>query len=90
MKEQEIAMMKSQKFNNKVKGLVKDADFQYLIQMKTKHSKMLEVTYNNLSLQKYMQSPLYTAHDAAILFALRTRTIRGIKDEICIQTICVH
>ena len=75
-------MMKSQKFNDRVKGLVKDAAFKYLIQKKIKHPKMREVTYNNLSLQTYMQSPLYTAHDAAILFALRTRTIRGIKDDL--------
>ena len=28
-----------------------------------------------------MQSPLFTVHDATILFALRTRTLRGIKDD---------
>ena len=42
---------------------------------------MSEVGYNNLALQTYMQSPLFTAQDAAILFALRTRTLRGIKDD---------
>ena len=81
MDEQEIATMETQKFKNKVKGLVKGAAFQYLIQIKAKHSKMSEIGYNNLPLQTYMQSPLFTAHDATILFALRTRTLRGIKDD---------
>ena len=81
LNEHEIAMMKAKQYKNKFKGLVKDAAFQYLIQMKTKHSKMSQVTYNNLSLQAYMQSPLFTAQDAAILFSLRTRTVRGIKDD---------
>ena len=69
-------MMKAKEYKNKVKGVVKDADFQYLIQIKTKHKKISQVPYNNRSLQEYMQSPLFTAHDAALLFVLRTRRVR--------------
>ena len=72
-------MMKAKEYKNKVKGVVKDADFQYLIQIKTKHKKISQVPYNNLSLQEYMQSPLFTAHDAALLFVLRTRRVRVSK-----------
>ena len=64
-----------------VKVKVKEAAFKYLIDKKLNHSKMSDINYSKLELQNYLHCPLFGSEEAQMLFALRTRTVRGVKND---------
>ena len=74
--------MKEEQYKAKVKKHVRAAACKNLLQMKEKHSKMDGLEYSKLELQEYMQSPLFTCEGTNMLVALRTRTVRGIRDDL--------
>ena len=76
-----IIRMKKEQYKTEVKKHVRAAACKNLQQIKEKHSKMNGLEYNKLELQKYMQSPLFTCEATTMLFALRTRTVRGIRED---------
>ena len=41
---------------------------------------MQKLTYKSLELQTYLKSPIFDHESATMLFALRTRTVRGIRN----------
>ena len=77
----EISNMKVEQYKNKVKSKVRNAAFSDLLIKKVSHSKMDDVSYDKLELQEYMRSPLFDKESVAMLLALRTRTVRGIKND---------
>ena len=64
-----------------MKSKVRNAAFSDLLIKKVSHSKMDDVSYDKLELQEYMRSPLFDKESVAMLLALRTRTVRGIKND---------
>ena len=42
---------------------------------------MENLSYKKLEIQPYMQSPLFDTESAEMLLALRTRTVRGVKND---------
>ena len=42
---------------------------------------MEDLVYSNLKLSEYMKSPLLSCRSAEMLLALRTRTVRGVKND---------
>ena len=64
-----------------MKNKVRNAAFKELLKTKNNHSKMSETNYKSLELQNYLKSPLFDSESAKMLFALKTRTVRGIKND---------
>ena len=81
LNDNEIAKAKKEDFKNLVKSKVRNAAFQYLIEMKQKHSKMRNIEYTTFEVQDYLKSPLFTSDNRSTLYALRTRTVRGIRSD---------
>ena len=81
MAEDSIITTKDDKYKNIVKTKVKTAAFKSLLDVKTSHSKMDELTYEKLQLSQYLKSPLFNSESMQMLLALRTRTVRGIKND---------
>ena len=81
MSEDEIIMMKEDKYKVIVKKKVRQAAFNYLKQLKVKHSKMDNLVYEKLEMSKYLNSPMFDFHNIQMLFAIRTRTVRTIKTD---------
>ena len=49
--------------------------------MRSKHSKMENLEYDSLEMAQYLKSPLFDRQSLQMLLALRTRTVRGIKND---------
>ena len=81
MQDEEITQMNETKFKNTVKVKVKEAAFKKLLEIKSNHSKLSNVTYHKFEMQSYLQSPLFGSEDSQMLLALRTRTLRGVKND---------
>ena len=81
MSEDEIIMMKEEKYKVIVKNKVRQAAFNYLKQLKVKHSKMDNLAYKKLDISKYLNSPMFNFKSIQMLFAIRTRTVRNIKTD---------
>ena len=81
MSEDDIILMKEEKYKLIVKNKVRQAAFNHLQQLKAKHSKMDNLIYEKLEMSKYMSSPMFDFKSVQMLFAIRTRTVRTIKND---------
>ena len=81
MSDLEIGSMNKQKFKKIVKVKTREAAFLYLKSLKQGHSKMDGIIYEKFEKASYMNSPLFNGENVALLLALRTRTVRGIKND---------
>ena len=79
--ENDICNTNKEALKKTVKIKVRKAAFEELIKAKNNHSKMSGTTYKSLELQNYMKSPLFDNESVTMLFALKTRTVRGIKND---------
>ena len=77
----EIGMMKKAKFKKIVQEKTKLAAFNYLMSQKEGHSKMDGISYRNFEKAYYLNSPIFDSESSQLLLALRTRTVRGIKND---------
>ena len=81
MKEEEIMKTSKQRFKTIVKQKVQNKTLNYLKELKTKHSKMQSLHYDSFEFASYLKSPYFKSCDMSLLFALRTRTVRGIRSD---------
>ena len=79
--ENKMSKMKKEDFKNVVKTKVRHAALKYLNNLKQKHSKVRNIIYTELELQTYLKSPVFTSDNNSTLYALRTRTVRGIRSD---------
>ena len=62
-----------------IKSKVKEAAFQYLTKLQKTHSKVKDIKFEKLEIQKYLTSPVFSNCETKLLFALRSRTLEGIR-----------
>ena len=67
--------MKIQKFKKYIKTKVKEMALQYLNSLKSKHSKVKHIKFEQLNPQKYFFQEDFTIKEIQLLFNLRTRMI---------------
>ena len=82
MTERMIQRMPKQKFKKIVKTKVLDASFKYLKGMKQTHSKLQYLKYDRFEMSEYLKSPKFNTVDISLLLALRTRTVRGVRNDL--------
>ena len=68
----EYKIIVEQKVRNKV--------FAKLKETQRKHIKVSEICYNTFKVQEYMSSHILTNNEVSLLFGLRSRTLRSIKN----------
>ena len=74
-----------------VKRKVKEAAFKHLLQVKSKHSKVQNIKYTELTEQHYLKSILFSNEDANLLFSLRTKTSKYFKSNFPnMEKSCLH
>ena len=81
LNEEEIRCMKKNHFKTIVKDKSKHAAFKFLLQQQATKSKMSSLKYSSLKTQPFMESKLFSWEEAALLMALRTRTVRGVRGD---------
>ena len=77
----EIAQMKKTSLKILVKSKIQVAAFNYLMMEKQPKTKMDKIKYSKLQISPYLMTPLFKHKEAVQLFALRTRTVRGIQSD---------
>ena len=81
MSDVEIERLKKTKFKSIVRNKIKHAAYKSLNAQKEKHSKMSGLVYKKLEKAEYLGNPLFNSESVTLLLALRTRTVRGIKND---------
>ena len=82
MTENEVRITKKEKYKEIVKSKVRQSAFQYLKEIQQKHSKVKTISYGSkLMMAEYLKSPLFNSDNTETLLALRTRTVRGIRND---------
>ena len=61
-------------FKKMVKVKTKEYALDYLLELKSKHSKMNNLDYPELKLQDYLKDPKISVQESKNLFRFRTRT----------------
>ena len=79
MDDSEIELLSKSKFKKIIKEKISNTTFNYLIELKQKHSKMRKLSYKKFEVSKYLCSPLFNTESRALLLALRTRTVSGVR-----------
>ena len=67
--------MSKNKFKKFIKTKILDAAFQYLKREQDSKSKVKEIQYTKLKLQKYLKSSLFSNYEVEMLFRIRSCTI---------------
>ena len=70
---EKISSMKKEKFAELIKGQCKHIALDELLNKKKSHSKMVNIEYSELNLQKWYKSKLFHSTKAKSLFKWRTR-----------------
>ena len=68
--------MKLSVYKKFIKKKVRNAAFEYLHAKKSSQSKIEDISYTNLSVQKYLNSDLFTNDEVYLLSKLRSRNIQ--------------
>ena len=79
--EAQIASTSPQDFKKFIKEKVRNSAFMYLEEIKSGHSKVRENKYCSFQKpQQYLTSKLFSDKQCALIFALKSKTVRGKKD----------
>ena len=73
MDEDKIRKMDKQTYKNHIKEKVKKAAFDHFLKEKEKHTKLNEVNYTELKIQKYLTSNKFSNEERNLLYSLRSR-----------------
>ena len=79
--EEQIEIMEVWEWKKIVKNAVREAAFNYLIELQQGHSKYKSVKHLTFKMQSYLNDHTMSMDDISFLFAMRTRTIRGIRND---------
>ena len=79
MSEDHIASSGTKMYKSYIKSKVKGAAFTHLLERQKTHSKVKDIKYEELKIQEYLCSPLFSRKEQSLLFRLRSRTVAGIK-----------
>ena len=76
MQQNDHTIQQTNKYEYKqlIKKKNKEAEFEYLKDLKETHSKIRDIQYQQLETQKYMVSPVFYNSDVNLLHALRSRS----------------
>ena len=66
-------------YKSQIKRKTRIAAFNYLQKKQSTHSKVRDVKYNTLKVQKYITSPLFSDREVSLLFALRSKYVKECK-----------
>ena len=81
MPDEEIKQLKKSNFKSIIRNKIKLAAYKSLNAQKENHSKMNGLVYQQLKKEEYLSSPLFDSESVKLLLALRTRTVKGIKND---------
>jgi hypothetical protein len=79
LNESQIKDESKMEFKNRIKKHIIREEFNQLKEAQQGHSKVRNICYEKFAMQEYMKTHMLTNHEVALLFALRSRSVKGIK-----------
>ena len=76
----DVSKLSMKKLKSLVKEKIRNVAFKELSVLQESHKKVKNIKYGKLESQAYMNSNLFTNDEICLLAALRSRTVRGIKN----------
>ena len=67
-------------YESLIKGAVRKAAFEHMLLIQQSHCKYKQVAHKTFRIQPCMVDHTMNADDISLLFALRTRTVRNIRN----------
>ena len=80
MDEEELDKMNKATAKKEIKCKIRDAAFEYLTHKQETHDKVKDIVYEKLETKKYITSAIITTKEAEMITAIRSQTIRGIRN----------
>ena len=79
--EDQIKRMSTREYKKHIKEKVRSGAFRYLQSVQKTHSKIRNIKYLKLDMQPYLCSALFSKENIGMLFSLRSRTVRTIRND---------
>ena len=79
--EEKIIKISKYEHPKEIKQKIRRAAFKHLQTLQVSHSKLKNIKFYTLKMQEYRCAPNMSKDDMALLFALRTRTVCGIRND---------
>ena len=73
--------MSSRDYKKHIKEKVRAKAFRYLQSIQESHSKIRNIKYSKLEIQPYLCSALFNKENIGMLFSLRSRSVRSIRND---------
>ena len=73
--EKYIQQQSKESYKREIKERIRNAAFEYLQDLQSKHSKVQGIVYKKFETQKYLKSPLFKNEEVNLLHALRSRVV---------------
>ena len=73
--------MSAREYKKHIKEKVRSGAFRYLQSVQETHSKTRNIKYSKLEMQTYLCSALFSKENIGMLFSLRSRTVRTIRND---------
>ena len=77
--------MSEEQYKSYIKKHIRITAFNHLIKIQEPHTKVNQIQYTNLKIQPYRTSNEFENNEVKLLTALRSHTMRGIKNEFFIM-----
>ena len=78
----------SQDYKKIIKERIRQKVFNNLKAIQESHTKVKDIQYDTFKIQSYMKSHILTNHEVSLLFSLRSRTFRGVKNNFGMKDRC--
>ena len=77
--EETFSQMSRDQFKTLIHKSINSKAFQEFTTLQAQHSKVRDITYKGLSIQKYLKCPDFSKPECDLLMALRSHSVKGIK-----------
>ena len=67
--DEEIRTTNTTQYKKNIKSRLKQAAFKYLKEIQSKHSKVKDISYENLETQKYITNPIFSNEEVNVKIA---------------------
>ena len=79
--EDQIRIMSTTEYKKHIKEKVRSGALRYLQSVQETHSKVRNIKYSKFEMQPYLCSALFSKENIGMLFSLRSRTVRTIRND---------
>ena len=74
-------IIKGNQYKTLIKSKLHDEAFQFVLEVQQHHNKVKHIKYDELKINSYLCSPIFSRKEKSTLFSLLSRTIPGTRND---------